>query len=239
MKSSKRDNVTPTNVVEPRIGYDRAASSYDDWAWQSFWERNEAPTIEDLLHSLDNARVLDAGTGTGRYFRLIQSLGHEVYGFDVSPKMLASAASKLGREANWDPFLRLGDVREIPFGDRVFNCVLCCRVLSHVEQLSQALTEILRVLRRGGLAFITDVDGRHRYDATRIPVDGENVWIRVHKHTLEEVVGEAENVGFTIVKQDLIRPSTLTWRPTAADFPSIDWDGDTPIAYRVVLERPR
>ncbi len=222
--------------VDARTGYDLAARNYDSWSWQEFWEKNETPVIEQTLRSLTSARILDIGVGTGRYFQLIRSMGHEVYGIDVSAEMLAVAAKRFDR-SSFEPYLREGDVRSIPFYRQLFDCILCCRVLSHVDDISLALSEMLRVLRRGGVALITDVDGRHRYDATRIPVQGKDVLIRIYKHTLEEVVNAASDVGFVVEEARLVHANDLHWRPPERDFPKIDWSGRTPISYQVALRK--
>src|SRR5262245_49474047 len=104
-------------LVDPRTGYDLAASVYDSWSWQRFWQKNETPAIDEVRRPLNSARVLDVGAGTGRYFELIRAKGHEVYGIDVSPNMLSVAAMRFGKE-DFKPFLRVGDVCDIPFGDR-------------------------------------------------------------------------------------------------------------------------
>jgi SAM-dependent methyltransferase len=39
--------------------------------------------------------------------------------------------------------------------DNTFDCILCCEVFDHVEEPFKAAAEIYRMLRSGGLAFIT------------------------------------------------------------------------------------
>lgn len=224
-------------ISEPRAGYDQVAAVYDKWHWQSFWEKNETPEIVRILDSMPRARILDAGTGTGRYFELMRSRGHDVYGFDISRNMLAEASKRLDTSEDMEPFLRFGDILQIPFGDRLFDCAICCRVLSHVGAVRSALAELHRVLRKGGLALITDVDGRHGYSSTRIPVGNADVRIRVHKHTLEDIERAAKEVGFVIVQKKLIYAKDLEWRPRESDFPSIDWNNRSPISYRIVVQR--
>ncbi len=43
----------------------------------------------------------------------------------------------------------------LPFGDGIFDGVICTEVLEHVPEPELALREIFRVLRPGGLAYIT------------------------------------------------------------------------------------
>jgi len=46
------------------------------------------------------------------------------------------------------------DVHNIPFGEGTFDVVLCNHVMEHVEDDLKAMSEIHRVLKRGGWAFI-------------------------------------------------------------------------------------
>lgn len=46
------------------------------------------------------------------------------------------------------------DIHQMPFGDNIFDVVLCNHVLEHVEDDIKALTEIRRVLKRGGWAIL-------------------------------------------------------------------------------------
>ena len=46
------------------------------------------------------------------------------------------------------------DVQQIPIEDKAFDCVICNHILEHVEDDRKALSEIHRVLRKGGWGVI-------------------------------------------------------------------------------------
>lgn len=46
------------------------------------------------------------------------------------------------------------DIQNMPFTDNEFDVVICNHVLEHVEDDKKAMTEILRVLKRGGFAVM-------------------------------------------------------------------------------------
>jgi len=46
------------------------------------------------------------------------------------------------------------DVQTMPFGNDVFDIVICNHVLEHVPDDRKALSEIFRVLKRGGFAIL-------------------------------------------------------------------------------------
>ena len=58
-----------------------------------------------------------------------------------------------------------GDVRDVPFGDSTFDCVVVVRMLHHVDDLRAVLDEIVRVGRDGGTVILdvpNTILGRYR-----------------------------------------------------------------------------
>src|SRR5215510_5986331 len=91
-------------------------------------------------------RALDAGCGSGFQSRVLQELGYETHGVDISPGLLELARDRL-------PGARfsLGDVEALLYPDASFDAVVCCgSTLSFVAAPARALREIGRVLRPGG-----------------------------------------------------------------------------------------
>lgn len=88
--------------------------------------------------------VLDAGAGPGSFAeRLRRELGVSVVAVDVSPRMV-----EVARERGLDA--RVADIRELPFADASFDCVVAAWVLHHVPDLDRGLSELGRVLRPAG-----------------------------------------------------------------------------------------
>jgi len=103
--------------------------------------------------------ALDAGCGSGRNIPEIAGRARLVYGVDFSKKLLAHAA-KLVSEKKLGPKVRLleGDVRSLPLASRSVDAVFSMAVLHHLgtaEDRTGAFREIRRVLKKGGLAFVT------------------------------------------------------------------------------------
>jgi ubiquinone/menaquinone biosynthesis C-methylase UbiE len=108
-------------------------------------------------------RLLDVGTGTGRFLRQAASCLHgaELTGVDLSPwyvayarDLLASAASKTVAPAR----IEVANAEALPFADGSFDVVTNIFVLHelprHVRR--QVLAEMHRVLTPGGLLVIAD-----------------------------------------------------------------------------------
>jgi SAM-dependent methyltransferase len=95
---------------------------------------------------LEPRRVLIVGCGTGAEARHIaRATGARVTGLDLDVDP---------RHAGADADLLRADGRRLPFGDAVFDALYCYHVLEHVPTPAAAVTEMRRVLRDGGLAFV-------------------------------------------------------------------------------------
>lgn len=97
--------------------------------------------------------ILDMGCGDGLLIRSFLDLGHEFYGFDL-PDREAALREKMGPvfDGRFDDRIRImADERRIPFDDGMFDVVYANQVFEHVRFLDQMLSEVVRVLRPGGL----------------------------------------------------------------------------------------
>jgi ubiquinone/menaquinone biosynthesis C-methylase UbiE len=99
----------------------------------------------------DTARVLDCGMGTGLFSAALLRTVHrrfEVWGIDLSPKMLAKARCRLIRRG-LTPQLECGDVRSLPCREGEMDVVMSALMLEHAPDPLVALGEMVRVARPG------------------------------------------------------------------------------------------
>ena len=89
-------------------------------------------------------RVFDFGMGWGRWCRLVQGFGCQVYGTELSEERIAFARSHGIKALSWD---------EIPGNE--FDFINVDQVLEHVPQPLTTLEHLARGLVRGGLLFIS------------------------------------------------------------------------------------
>jgi SAM-dependent methyltransferase len=89
-------------------------------------------------------RILEVGCGWGEFAaRMASELDAEVVAVDLSPRMV-----ELARERRVDA--RVGDVQTLAFPDGTFDVAVANWMLYHVPDLDRGLSELARVLRRGG-----------------------------------------------------------------------------------------
>ena len=144
--------------------------------------RNKYTTeIYDFLWFLKQKKIgkkiLDCGAG-GRYpkLALLAKYGYnELYGIDISEDSLESA-SQFAKKNNIKMNLQKANMKEIPFEDNFFDAIYSYNTIFHMtkKDIHQAVDEMIRVLKPGGIGFINFLD-----------VDDD-----IHKGTNEQAPGE-------------------------------------------------
>lgn len=134
------------------------------------WSRRLAEPFLDFAGIQDGERVLEVGCGTGRLAQAIveRSRPSEVRAID-----LAAAYVDYARSRNRDPrvVFEVGDACAIEFADRTFDRVFSMLVLHFVPQAGQAIAEMRRVSKPGGVVAAAVWDVRGGFVANRMFFD--------------------------------------------------------------------
>lgn len=91
-------------------------------------------------------RTLDVGCSDGAFLSLFGE-SNDVIGIDVSKGRL-EIAKTFGK-------VICASVEYLPFNSETFSSVVALEIIEHVEQKEQALSEMVRVLKRGGTLIIS------------------------------------------------------------------------------------
>jgi demethylmenaquinone methyltransferase/2-methoxy-6-polyprenyl-1,4-benzoquinol methylase len=111
-----------------------------------------------LMKQVNPTRVLDMATGTGDF--ALESLvlkPNEIVGLDISEGMLEMGRQKMKKKGVDNIIsMRLGDSESIPFEDNYFDALTVGFGVRNFENLEKGLSEMLRVIKPGGMAVILE-----------------------------------------------------------------------------------
>jgi SAM-dependent methyltransferase len=193
-------------------------SDYLRYGWQLFngfradGEREIAARRQkDLAPYLDCTvplSILDLANGRLRpQYMLLKAAGHKVYGIDLVNRPRLSYANlgyafartiyawklALQTEARKSQTLVCGDVGVLPFRECRFDLVTSVAAFEHFLDVSSVVSELHRVLRPGGLAWVgihlfTCISGGHNLSFVQIPPrsipKGIDPWDHLRKRRL-------------------------------------------------------
>ncbi|WP_341528383.1 class I SAM-dependent methyltransferase [Nostoc sp. UHCC 0302] len=137
------------------ISFDRVSDIYDA-------TRGLPPGISEqvtdfiikLVSPTPDTKFYETGIGTGRIAVPIAKRGYSYTGVDVSEKMLAELHRKLEGVSHRLTAIK-ADATSLPFDDNSFDVALTVHVFHLISAWKQALAEIRRVLKPGGILLYT------------------------------------------------------------------------------------
>lgn len=146
-------NTAHTQVVQKQFG--EQASAYLSSAVHA--QGSEFALLQAELAGQGAARLLDLGCGAGHVSFHVAPLVKEVVAYDLSQQMLdVVAAAAVDRGLNNISTVQ-GAAERLPFADAEFDFVFSRYSAHHWSDLGQALREVRRVLKPGGVAAFVDV----------------------------------------------------------------------------------
>jgi ubiquinone/menaquinone biosynthesis C-methylase UbiE len=193
----------------------------------SWLRSNEAPLVAEAqrreyramvarITADGNARVLDWGCGLGQVTDLLTRAGLNVDAFDFGGDQAPDALTELPYFPNVAAYISSDPVK-LPYSDGVFDAVLSCGVLEHVQDPHGSLEEIKRVLKPGGMLYVYKLPNERSYlewIARRIGLDyhGQHQYDRLY--TLESARALLVQHGYAIseVRYANMLPLTLSGR---------------------------
>jgi len=123
--------------------------------------------------------ILDAGCGTGRNIIYLQTMGFDVHGIDVSTEAIRIARSTSNETTDY----RVGTLTNLPYASGTMDFVFSIHSLEYgkLEDIRKSVREIKRVLKSGGLFFLSA-------DSTMHPF---------YKINSDDII-EASHIGFSM-----------------------------------------
>lgn len=138
----------------PRPTQGEIARSYDTGGTFEAWQEQEAARTAMWERRLNliarfqpSGKLLDVGTGDGRFLRTARAHGYSVAGTEVS----ATGAS-YAQERGFD--IRLGQILDIELPTEAFDITTIWHVLEHVPDPGAAVRKMFGLLRPGGILAV-------------------------------------------------------------------------------------
>ena len=128
--------------------WDKQAEIWDKRSL-NMWDKGSRKDIIPFFekHVPLQTSVIDIGCGSGYGSYKLKKVGYHVSGIDLSEKMIELASIHLNESVP----LYVGSVDQLPFEDESFDHALLINVIEWTENPVDALIEIKRILKSGGL----------------------------------------------------------------------------------------
>ncbi|MBU3153693.1 methyltransferase domain-containing protein [Clostridium estertheticum] len=134
-----------------KINFNKQAESYDE----SHDGKFVAPMYNEIISRImliKPEKLLDVGCGTGNVLMKLVGNNIELYGLDLSEKMIEVAQKNLDNRAE----LRVGDSECMPWGNNTFDVIVCNASFHHYPNPEKTLLEMKRILKFNGTLIIGD-----------------------------------------------------------------------------------
>jgi ubiquinone/menaquinone biosynthesis C-methylase UbiE len=193
------------------VSFDRVSDIYDATrAFPPGISEQVTDFILNLVSPTPETKFYETGIGTGRIAVPIAKRGYSYTGIDISEKMLAELHQKLEGISHKLTAVH-GDATALPFADNSFDVGLTVHVFHLISAWKQALAEIRRVLKPGGiflyshgqasvnqLSADTNPDKWEFSQRWRAILEGYGHSLPRYGATQEEVLAELEVQGATV-----------------------------------------
>lgn len=139
-----------------RIHFNSQAHIYDEGCDNMFISKEGVISCRDVAERIGSGQpisLLDIGCGTGNLISLVSERREgRFFGIDIAENMVAAARKKNIKNACFSA----GSAQNLPFDDGSFDIVTCTQSFHHYSQPEKALSEVLRVLKNGGVYYLSD-----------------------------------------------------------------------------------
>lgn len=151
-----KNQSSPEEISEPESSY---------FELQAYWGITKhmggskaTRELVELCHIDEDKYVLVVGCGVGiTPCYLAKRYGCRVVGVDLSGEMIGRSNERARREGvETKVEFRVADAQNLPFGDALFDAVICESVNAFIEDKQRAASEYVRVIKAGGYVGLNE-----------------------------------------------------------------------------------
>lgn len=184
--------------------------------------RDRVKDAISLSEIQNNSVILDVGCNTGFLLESIRDTNSscQCWGVDIDPAVMNVQIQNCR--------FKTADIRKLPFDDNYFDIVFALDILEHVQDIQDAIQEIKRVLKPGGVLILSGPTESLFYHLCRylqFGVAQKNVKctkpgfgdeLDHHYHTVYELEDALQMMKFKKIKQKVLpgKPLPALFRVT-------------------------
>jgi len=151
--------------------------------------------------------LLDAGCSDGFIHGIIKKKGLKITGVDINKSDI-----DIAKLLNPDNTYIVSSLYKLPFKNESFDTIICSEVLEHLDKDYMAISELYRVLKKGGKVIITvpSSDFPFCFDPINFLLKDKHtnfgIWGfgHVRLYSFKKMSKMLENSGFKVVKKERI-----------------------------------
>lgn len=162
----------------------------DSYSGVAISESRLARCMHGELESIAGKRVLEAGSGAGRFTEVLLKYGSQLHSFDYSDAVEANAHNN---GASNSLSLAQADIRRIPFARSSYDYVVCLGVLQHTPNPEESVRALWVMVKPGGALVIDhyrwtlrwmfpppirDCVGLYRWFVLRLPQPSRFIFVK-------------------------------------------------------------
>ncbi|MBR9705803.1 class I SAM-dependent methyltransferase [Candidatus Pacearchaeota archaeon] len=127
------------------------------WGWLDSCAKKVSADIINIT-DIKNKKILGIGTGHGRIEAILGKNGAKIIGIDIDPRELFFAKKRMLYNNISNYSFIVADGGKLPFKSNIFDMAYANSVLEHTDNYQKFISEMLRVLEKGGFFYITGIN---------------------------------------------------------------------------------
>ena len=135
-----------------------------EWVWHAFdphdkYTRLLTFTMQVLDRHVRAGKALDVGCGPGLLSEMLAQRGFDVYGTDISERMIEAAVARMASVVdNARLRFRVCTDGEVPFPDMQFDLIAAIQLFPYVFQYTPYIRRLSNLLKPGGIIAATNTN---------------------------------------------------------------------------------
>lgn len=168
-----------------------------------YWRHDYRYQLDQIGRIMPD-RLIDIGCGPGAFLCLVEAAYPEIQlnALDISPEMVKETRERLSDTA----IATVGDSERMPLEGDQFQVVTCNMSIHHYPHPQDALNEMYRILKPGGVLLLNDMD-------CVAPIRAFANWLfprlpggDVKMYNRQEIEGMVRQAGFRSIRYRKISP---------------------------------